>query len=295
MKLIVREISKTYLSGAALDSFSHNFGQEVSVLLGPGGCGKSVLLQILSGELTPENGAVFFENEKGVCRETLKWGARYRKLLGFMPQADEPLPTFTVRQLLDHMATLRGLWGGKKRKQVSELLAVLLPEETKNRPVRELSGGLRRRLSLAAALIGDPPILLLDEPLAGLDHFRKTTVAQYLRSVSEGKIVIIASQYPDDATLLADSVLFLREGRLLSAGTEGELTEGLSGKVWLLRASEEKADSLRSRLLVSGEGRMMGDCLLRVVADEPPTPDASPTAPVLADAYAAAFHQTKKA
>ena len=293
MKLIAQKIRKTYLSGAALNCFSYSFLPGVSVLLGPGGCGKSVLLQILSGELSPESGAVFFENEKGVCRETVKWGARYRKQLGFMPQADEPLPTFTVRQLLDHMATLRGLWGGKKRKKVAELLSVLLPEEPGDRPVRELSGGLRRRLSLAAALIGDPPILLLDEPLAGLDHFRKTEVARYLRSVSAGKVVVIASQYPDDADLLADSVLFLREGELLSASPRAEWTGELSGRVWLLTADEEEAASCRERFLVTEEGRMMGRCLLRVIADAEPTPGASPADPSLSDAYALAFAKEK--
>ena len=268
MELLLENVSKTYgrKDAPALGSFSFAFRDGVYGLLGPNGAGKSTLMNILTQNITPDGGCVRLDGTdiKGM-------GSRYRSLIGYAPQEQELYRQFSGWDFLWYMAALKGLGREEARKQIETVTEVLNMGPFISRRMGGYSGGMRQRVLIAQALLGDPKILIMDEPTAGLDPEERIRIQDYIGNLSRERIVLIATHIVSDVEIIADHVLFLDRGRLIRSGTSSDLLKELSGQVYTALCSAEER-----KLYENGAARVLrsypaeGGQMLRLIAKERP-------------------------
>ena len=223
MKLELNHISKAYGKTKALTDFNAALEPGIYALLGPNGSGKSTLMNIITDNLKANKGEIVFDGQN-----VKSMGVRFREKIGFMPQYPGIYPSFTVEDYLWYMAKLKGLTNQAAREEIPKVLeAVELTESLKSK-VGALSGGMKQRLCLASAVLGDPDILLLDEPTAGLDPQERIRIRNLISALSEKKIILIATHIVSDIESVADQVLVMKRGKLECFGTPDELEASVS-------------------------------------------------------------------
>lgn len=304
MQLIFQDISKSYGSTQALRHFTATLEPGIHALLGPNGSGKSTLMNILTDNIPADSGEILFSpGEKDPPRRVREMGGQFRSRIGYMPQYPGLYPGFTAEQFLWYMAALKGLeenTHGKTRKtrvreSIDGVLSALELEDVAHRRIRALSGGMKQRLSLAGAVLGNPDILILDEPTAGLDPRQRIVVRNFLSAFALNRIVIFATHVVPDIEFIARKVLMLKKGELIHNATVHELTGLLAGKVWSISVKEHDTWFFQETYCVTGITRdeeNAGSVTLRVLSDTPPLPDAHPATPTLEDYYLSVYKET---
>lgn len=289
MELRCEHLSKSYGPVRALTDFSYVFTSGIYALLGPNGSGKTTLMNLLVRNLRPDEGEIRLDGTP--VREL---GTGYFGHVGYMPQSAGLYPYFTARRFMRYMAALKGLMGPETDRQISDLLGEVELAEYADRKIRTLSGGMRQRLMLAQALLGQPDVLILDEPTAGLDPRQRILVRNLISRVSLNRIVLVATHLVADVAPVARQVLFLRKGVLFEQGTPNELTGTLQGRVWTVCArNEEETGTCRVvSLQQGGDGETVR---MRILTPERPGPDASSETPTLEDVYLDRFGDEAKA
>ena len=282
MELRFERICKSYGKKQALTDFSVTLGEGVHALLGPNGAGKSTLMNILAGLLLPTAGRILVDG-----RDTRTMGAEFRGLLGFMPQELGFYPSFTARETLEYYSALREVKNSSAR--IDELLRLVNLWEDRHRRVGGFSGGMKRRLGVALALLSDPAILILDEPTAGLDPRERMRFRTMISQLGEGKIVILATHIVSDVESISDDVLLLRDGRLARTGTVAELCGQVRGAVWELPMTEAEAEGYIASHACANIIKHDGCTFVRTVSRERPAPDAQPVEAGLEDVYMHCF------
>lgn len=222
MKLEFINISKSYGKNKALDGFSAVLEPGVHALLGPNGAGKSTLMNILTDNLKADGGSILFDGQ-----DVLKMGADFRSKLGFMPQYPGMYGSFTAESFLQYMAALKGIKRGDAEKSIAEVLEAVELSDVAGKRISTFSGGMKQRLALAQAVLGDPSILILDEPTAGLDPKQRIAVRSYISKIAVNKIVIFATHVVSDVEYIARDVILLRKGKILLSGAPKELIASL--------------------------------------------------------------------
>ena len=220
MKLSINQISKSYGTNKALSDFTADLTPGIYALLGPNGSGKSTLMNIITDNLKADSGSITYADGEGEGEDVLRMGVRFRSLLGFMPQYPGMYPTFTVERFLWYMAALKDVGAhlkGKARKQyIADEIAALLKavelDDVPHRKIGALSGGMKQRLALAQAVLGDSKILILDEPTAGLDPKQRIAIRNYISRIAFDKIVIIATHVVSDIEYIAREIIMLKKG-----------------------------------------------------------------------------------
>jgi ABC-type multidrug transport system ATPase subunit len=197
-------------------------------LLGPNGSGKTTLLRNLCGLLEPSRGQVLF---RGVPVEAGNLPS-YRRLVGFLPQDFNAYEGFTAEQFLNYWALERGLGPKARRREVERLIVQVGLEEAAKRKVRDFSGGMRRRIGIARSLLGDPPILIVDEPTTGLDVESRNRLRESLLSVAGERIILFSTHIASDVAAAASRILLLHQGRLLYDGSATGLLDAAGGRVF---------------------------------------------------------------
>lgn len=222
MELKIYNLSKSYGDKLALDHISLSLTPGVYGLLGPNGAGKSTFMNILVGNLPQTSGDILLND-----RSVSDFGQEYRKLLGYMPQQQIFYPFFTARRFLEYMAVLKGMDAKQTEEEIGWLLERVELTEHAEQKIRTFSGGMKQRLLLAQALMGEPKILVLDEPSAGLDPKQRILVRKLISEVASDKIILIATHVISDVESIAKELILLKSGHIIRKDTGETLIQEL--------------------------------------------------------------------
>lgn len=221
-ELTLKNLNKHYGKKHALKNFSFTFQNGVYGLLGPNGAGKSTLMHLITDNLKPDKdgGQVLWDGTP-----IQKLGKRYRACLGFMPQQQELYANMTAQGFLDYLCALKGIPKKSVQTEIQRALAqVELAEDAKGK-IGGFSGGMKQRLLIAQSLLGDPDLIVMDEPTAGLDPKQRVIIRNLTERLGQDKIILISTHIISDIETIADQILLIKEGELLTHGTVPELVE----------------------------------------------------------------------
>ncbi len=282
--LTIRDLSKSYGSNLALNQFTYSFDHGIYALLGPNGSGKSTLMNIVTQNLKSDNGEILLDDIP-----IGKLGASYREKLGFMPQYPGMYPSFSALDFLRYMAVLKGLNKKKADEQIDELLHAVELHDVRTHRIGSFSGGMKQRLALAQSLLGDPEIVILDEPTAGLDPKQRIAIRNYIASVALNKTVIIATHVVSDVEFIAREAIMLKKGVISDSGSPYELTQKIEGQVWQTVVAAEEVQAMQEKFRVVNIQNGEQGVILRILSDVKPTEDSVTVVPSLEDYYLHVF------
>lgn len=280
MELSVDRLTKHYGSKIAVDCVSVALKPGIYGLLGENGAGKTTLMRMLCAILESTSGEVFLDG-----REIVSMGAEYRDILGYLPQDFGYYPNYTAREFLLYMAALKGIPRDRAKKRAEELLEVAGLSEVAAKKIKTFSGGMKQRVGIAQTLLNHPKLLILDEPTAGLDPKERVRFRNLISDYAAGRIVILSTHIVSDIEAIADEVLLMKKGKLVSQGTVFELTKEAEGKVWELTVSPAEAKSWQERAAVANLRHEGEQVVLRIIAEDKPEEGAVPCEAGLEDLY----------
>jgi ABC-2 type transport system ATP-binding protein len=283
LRIEIRQLSKQYKGGhQALRDIDLTIGNGMFGLLGPNGAGKTTLIRILVTLLTPTAGEVRFDG-----LDLQRDRAQIRRMIGYLSQDFSRFPKLATWEFLDYAASLAGLHRKKaRREKVDLLLEQVGLFDVRDRQASKLSGGMKRRLGIAQTLIGDPAIMIVDEPTVGLDPQERLRFRNLLADLARGEIIIILSTHiVGDISSTCTDLALLHDGQIVYKGPPTDLVEKARGKVWKVEAEFVEADRLRERYPVVSMVPAAEGYEIRLVADVQPTATAEPLDPNLEDAY----------
>ncbi len=265
MEIRISHLTKRFGDKIALDDVSLTLDAGVHALLGPNGAGKSTLINILTDSIERDKGEVLYNDY-----EITSLGAKYRELLGYMPQQQRLYDNYTAEEFLKYMAAVKEIAPARAREQIAELLKVVNLWEVRRKKVGGFSGGMKQRVLLAQALLGEPRILILDEPTAGLDPSERINIRNYIATVAQKMIVLFATHVVSDIECIAKDVIMIRDGRICKTGTPMELIDGMQGKVGELPCKLEDLEQLQTKYCVGNVYQRREGLRVRIVGDELP-------------------------
>lgn len=269
MKLEVKELSKKYGDFQALKALNVEFTEGIYGILGPNGAGKSTFMNLLTDNLKRTGGAICLDGE-----EILLMGRDYRAKLGYMPQQQGFYEQFSAMEFLRYIGKLKGLKGKKLNAQVEELLTKVNLYEQRHRPMSSFSGGMRQRVLLAQALLGEPGIIIMDEPTAGLDPKERINIRNIVAEISKNRIVFIATHVVSDIECIANKVLLLKKGSLIRMESPAELIASVREKVGEIPCEKKELQKLQEKYVTGNTIQRQEGLFFRVVGDALP-PEAN--------------------
>lgn len=291
MKLEIRHVTKRYRDKMAAADVSLTLTAGVWGLLGANGAGKTTLMRMLAGILRPTEGQILCD---GV--EIGALGAAYREKLGYLPQEFGFYPEFTVQDYLEYMAALKGLPRAEATRQIDALLERVSLAEVRRKKIVKLSGGMKRRVGIAQALLNDPEILILDEPTAGLDPGERVRFRNLLSEFAQDRIVLISTHIVSDVEYIAAENAVMKDGKIIAVDTTEGLVQQIEGKVWQGSAPAEELPRWEHRLqVVNLRNEPDGTVTLRYLAEAPQLPGSIPARPKLEDLYLWLFPEETEA
>lgn len=247
MALEVRSLSKNYGKVQALKNVSFKIGTGVYGLLGPNGAGKSTMIRIITGSMRASSGEVLYNGSR--IRENEK---AYKKILGYVPQRQGMYDSFTAARFLEYMAVLKELKRKKIPEEVERVLKIVGLQEDALRRLGGFSGGMKQRVLIAQALLGDPRIIILDEPTAGLDPKERIKIRNFISRIGENRTILLATHVVSDVESIAREILLLGDGVLKEKGTPRELCAMLDGSVFeCILPGQEGFDRVEAQFPVS--------------------------------------------
>ncbi len=287
MELLIDHVTKQFKDKKAVDNITLKLTPGVWGLLGANGAGKTTLMRMIAGIMPPSSGDVLYD---GVSIRAL--GERYRDIFGYLPQEFGFYQELTVKDYLEYVAALKGLPERKSRRRIGELLEQVSLLDAYHRKISKLSGGMKRRVGIAQALLNDPKVLILDEPTGGLDPGERVRFRNLLSEFAHNRIVLISTHIVPDVEYIAACHAVIKDGKLLAIGTTEQLVRLVEGRVWSCTVPPEKAGEYESRLqIVSLRNENDGRTSIRYLAERPCTDDSVPAVPRLEDLYLWLFPQ----
>lgn len=282
LRIEIDGLSKTYEGGVrALQPLTMEFGDGVFALLGPNGSGKTTFMRMLSTLLEPTSGTARVDGFD-IQRDRLE----IRRLLGYLPQDFGFYPGLTVAEQLDYLALLSDLRDpGVRREAVDRVLTQVNMHDFRQRPVDKLSGGMKQRVGIAAALLASPQLLIIDEPTSGLDPEERIRIRSLLAELGHDRVIIISTHIVADVEATADQLVVLWLGELLLKDTVEGLINKTRGRVWCVDVDVEEIPRLKQAYTFTGVFRAPQGIQVRVIADSVEHPRAVAVEPTLEDAY----------
>ncbi len=265
--LTVTNLVHVYGNGTrALDGVSLEVPKGMFGLLGPNGAGKSTLMRSIATLQTPTSGSIRFGDIDVIAQPD-----QLRRTLGYLPQDFGVYPRVSAWELLDHMAILKGVANGKARKEtVESLLNQVNLWAVRNKAVAGFSGGMRQRFGIAQALIGQPQLIIVDEPTAGLDPEERNRFLNLLAEIGENVVVILSTHIVEDVADLCPKMAVLAGGRIQLEGAPAELMQALQGRVWKKTIDKAALEDHRARYQVISTRLFAGRTVIHVLADADP-------------------------
>jgi ABC-type multidrug transport system ATPase subunit len=280
--LEISNLSKTYPDGVeALKNVSLDIPTGMYGLLGPNGAGKSTLMRTIATLQQADTGSIHLDG-----LDVLNEPAELRKELGYLPQDFGVYPRISAIDMMDHMAILKGFTNRRERRGVVEsLLQQTNLFDVRKKALSGFSGGMRQRFGIAQALIGDPKLIIVDEPTAGLDPEERNRFLNLLSDIGENKVVILSTHIVDDVTNLCPSMAIINKGRIVREGKPGDLIHDLCGSIWTKTVDRDEVEDHKSRHNVVSSHLFAGRYRLHVLAESDPGDGFEAQEPDLEDVY----------
>ena len=269
MELKLTELTKTFGSVNAVDHVSYTLGRGVYGLLGVNGAGKTTLMRMLTTLVKPTSGAITLDG-----KDIFELDRSYRNLLGYLPQEFGVYPEFTVQDYLLYIASIKGLRPAAAKERVKALLHQVGLTKARNKKMKALSGGMKRRAGIAQAMLNDPKILILDEPTAGLDPNERIRFRNLISELASDRIVLLSTHIVSDIESIADEILLMKDGKITTSGTAEDLIAAMPEDVWSITVPRETAGNYLKSFKVSNVRSVPGGAQLRVLSALQPSPEA---------------------
>lgn len=297
LELVIDNLSKTYPSKArpegvqALKNVSLRIPTGMFGLLGPNGAGKSTLMRTIATLQEPDTGSIRFDG-----LDVLKEKEEVRKRLGYLPQEFGVYPKISAEAMLDHFAILKGISDAKARKEtVQRLLNQTNLYKARKARLGTFSGGMKQRFGIAQALLGDPRLIIVDEPTAGLDPEERLRFHNLLSAIGENIVVILSTHIVDDVSDLCSDMAIISEGQVLQTGEPQQAIEQLKGSIWKRVIPRQELDEYRNNHKVTLTRLVGGRTLIHVQSDSAPDGSFEPVDPNLEDVYFSTLKSASRA
>lgn len=293
--LTISDLTHVYPNGTrALDSVSLTVPRGMFGLLGPNGAGKSTLMRTIATLQIPTGGGITFDDGSSPI-DVLQAPAALRARLGYLPQDFGVYPRVSAYEMLDHLAVLKGIGAaGARRETVEALLAQVNLWDVRRQAVAGFSGGMRQRFGIAQALIGNPRLIVVDEPTAGLDPEERNRFNNLLAEIGEQVVVILSTHIVDDVADLCQRMAIIAGGRIVGQGRPADLLQALAGRVWARTVPREDLARYRGEYQVISSRLRAGATLIHVLGDTRPGEGFEAVGAGLEDVYFATLSEHRR-
>ncbi len=284
MQLKIQNLSKTYSNGVkAINDVSLTINQGMFGLLGPNGAGKSSLMRTIATLQEADQGSIFLDD-----LDVLKEKETVRRLLGYLPQDFGVYPKINAEEMLMHIASLKGINGKERKESVGALLQRVNLYNDRKKNLGTYSGGMKQRFGIAQALLGNPKLIIVDEPTAGLDPAERNRFYNLLSEIGDNTIVILSTHIVEDVRTLCTDFAIICQGELLRHDQPEEAVEELNGKIYVKNVAKSAIAALREAEQVISVQMKSGGLSVRIFSESTPSEGFVAVPPILEDVY---FHQ----
>ena len=288
MQLSIKNVSKTYSNNVeALKDVTLEVGNGMFGLLGPNGAGKSTLMRTIAGLQELDSGSITVGDI-----DVSKHKHELRKVLGYLPQEFGLYPKVNALELFDHLATMKGITDSKKRGELTKsLLSQTNLWKYRNRKLGTFSGGMKQRFGIAQALIGEPKLIIVDEPTAGLDPTERNRFHNLLSAIGENVIVILSTHIVEDVSDLCSKMAIIKDGKVKLVGEPLTLVKDLKAQVWTGLVTKKDFKNIKNDHQVISSKLSMGKVQIRVLNDQEPIDGFKQVDPEIEDLYFATINE----
>ena len=280
MELTISDLTKDFGSFRAVDQVTFTMHSGVYGLLGVNGAGKTTLMRMLTTLIRPTGGEIRWDGQ-----DVFQMDNAYRKLLGYLPQDFGYYPDFSIYDYLMYIASIKGIRPAAAKERASRLLKQVGLSQARHKKMKTLSGGMKRRVGIAQAMLNDPQILILDEPTAGLDPNERIRFRNLISELSEDRIVLLSTHIVSDIEYIASEILLMKDGCITLSGTAEEVIASMPERVWLFSVPREQVDRYLADYRVSNLKTTPAGATLRVLSPDCPAAGAVETAATLEDVF----------
>lgn len=278
-EIVIRDLDKYYGKKQALKKVNLKMERGMFGLLGPNGAGKTTLMKVLATLLRKSSGEVT------VCGIPVDKAGEIRRITGYLPQDFSVYGNMTAEEALDYLGVLSKVPKKERRESIPKLLRKVNLWDNRRTKVKAMSGGMRRRLGIAQAILHDPQVLIVDEPTAGLDPEERVRFRNLLCEIAQERIVILSTHIVGDIEATCENIAVLSQGEILYQGTVEQMLENAEGKIYTAEISKKELETMKQRYTVTGMLTMGAHINVRFVSEEPPFPGAEPAQANVEDAY----------
>ena len=281
MELILKNITKKFGEKTAVNNVSISFKPGIYGLLGANGAGKTTLMHMICSILKPNIGSIRFNNK--LINEA---DEEYREVIGILPQDFGYYDDFSAYKFLKYISQIKGIPTQESNKRIEKLLELVNLTDEKNHKIKTFSGGMKRRLGIAQAIINDPQILVLDEPTAGLDPKERVKFRNIISNMSRDKIIILSTHIVSDIEYISDHVIIMKNGRIMLNDIPSNVLKNINDKVWICNIYESELHNFETNFNIININKVSELKVdVRIVSDNKPYEHAKLVAPTLEDLY----------
>ena len=280
MELKITNLSKKFGDFTAVDNLNVTMTTGVYGLLGVNGAGKTTLMRMLCTLLKPTSGTIYCDG-----KDIFSMDSEYRKLLGYLPQEFGFYPEFTIKDYLLYIASLKGIRPIVAKKRVKELVVKVGLQKAINKKMKNLSGGMKRRVGIAQAMLNNPKILILDEPTAGLDPNERIRFRNLISELAEERLVLLSTHIVSDIEYIANEIWLLKDGKLMHKGSAEEVIGSMPENVWECYVGKNDVSYFMNKYKISNMKTEANGVMLRIISLEKPIANAKCVEASLEDVF----------